>query len=542
VCFLALSLSVAGFARTPAERLKVDRLQAVHTQTIQWKMTRAIFAQEGIYQDFRAAFLPSPATPEAVLPSARDTDVRVVFGASATGMRNGVLFLNAPDFHGAEVFHNDEEPLAKQLASRFKEFPDEAFGAHTDTVAADAAGVSYATSHLPPSIKNSKVDRYAVAFRHATTHILARELKESEIRDSLNSGRAYVAHDWLCDPTGAAFFAENYFGLFELGDSVTYNPLLGATTISARLPVLAHIRLLRDGVQVAEAQDWKLDYVAKDQGAYRLEASLTIDGEERPWIYTNPIYIQQPAIIALPSAETPPGVEVRADIPYSSDQMLDLYLPKDKQNFPVMLFIYGGSWRTGDRSTYRALGNRFARAGIAVAIPSYRLMPKNPHPAQIEDIAAAFAWVHSNIAQYGGDPARMYVSGHSAGGHLAALLALDEKYLRKFDLSPSAIRGVVSMSGVYDVDNLAVFQAEGDKHDASPLAHVHRGAPPFLVTYCQWDYLGLPKQARDFSAALRKAFVNTQLLYDPGEGHITEVIGLVKDSGTLVDAVLSFVK
>src|SRR5207247_1816478 len=187
---------------------------------------------------------------------------------------------------------------------------------------------------------------------------------------------------------------------------------------------------------------------------------------------------------------------------------LDLYLPRDKKNFPVLVFLHGGSWRTGDRSLYRALGNRFARAGIGVAIPSYRLMPKNPHPAQIEDVAAAFAWVHDNIAQYGGDAARIYVTGHSAGGHLAALLALDEKYLQKFNLAPSAIRGVVAMSGVYDVDRLAVFEAQGDKHDASPIAHARRGAPPFLITYCQWDYLGLPKQARDFSAALRKSFVD----------------------------------
>ena len=269
------------------------------------------------------------------------------------------------------------------------------------------------------------------------------------------------------------------------------------------------IRLLRDNVVVAEAHDWKLEYIVRDPGAYRLEALLTIDGEERPWIFTNPISVGPPTNVTLPAAQISPNVEVQAGISYTEGapadadkHKLDLYLPRDKKNFPVLVFLHGGSWRTGDRSLYRALGDRFARAGIGVAIPSYRLMPQNPHPAQIEDVAAAFAWVVRNIAQHGGDASRIYLSGHSAGAHLAALLALDERYLRKFDLPRTAIRGVIAMSGIYDVDNLDTFLVaadKGDKHDASPVAHAHSGAPPFLISYCQWDYFGLPKQARDFT-------------------------------------------
>ena len=174
-----------------------------------------------------------------------------------------------------------------------------------------------------------------------------------------------------------------------------------------------------------------------------------------------------------------------------------------------------------------------------MAIPSYRLMPQNPHPAQIDDVAAAFAWVVRNIAQDGGDPSRIYLSGHSSGAHLAALLALDEKYLQKFDLARKAIRGVIAMSGVYDVSNLDTFLAKGDKHDASPIAHAHSGAPHFLITYCQWDYFGLPRQARDFTRTLKKNFVPAELLYVPGENHISEVISLVQDHGLLVDAILN---
>ena len=106
---------------------------------------------------------------------------------------------------------------------------------------------------------------------------------------------------------------------------------------------------------------------------------------------------------------------------------------------------------------YPLLGNRFAKLGIGVVIPSYRLMPKSPHPAQIEDTAAAFAWVYKNIAQYGGDPNRIYLAGHSAGGHLVALLALDPKYLNKYEIPLDAIKGVAAISGVYDVSKMTAF-------------------------------------------------------------------------------------
>ena len=300
---------------------------------------------------------------------------------------------------------------------------------------------------------------------------------------------------------------------------------------------------------VAEARDSKISYVAKEQGAYRLEAWLTAGGEERPWIFSNPIYLRGAAAIAIPASETPAEVEVHRDISYTEGDAadepkhkLDLFLPRNKTSFPVMMFVHGGSWRTGDRSLYRALGNYFARAGIGVAIPSYRLMPNHAHPAQIEDVAAAFAWMHDNVASYGGDVRRLYVSGHSAGGHLVALLALDPVFLAKYGISTSAIRGVVTMSGVYDVRNMPEFVDAADRAQASPLTYVHSNAPPFLISYCQWDYLGLPRQAAGFSAALKKAFVDTRMLYIPGETHVSEIVSAVTENAPLARAILSFVR
>jgi len=548
-------------ARTPAERLKDDRLQAVHAQIVEWKKTRANFPVEGVYQDFRAVFLPAPVAPEAVLQPAHNAGVQVVFGTTTSALRDKILFLRGPaeDFAGTDIFGQPAEEDPKRASSKFKQLPDEAFGTdvHAPAPPLPAQSVLFARTHIPPAqITKDQDDAYTAAFRHATTHILATELTESAIRASLAAGRAYVAHDWLCDPSGVAFFAQSYFGLFEMGDTVVHNGLTGGVTIAARLPVPASIRLLRDNVVVSEAKDWKLEYIVRDPGAYRIEAMLTIDGEERPWIFTNPIRVGSPSNVAIPAAQNPPGVEERLDISYTqgdpadaAKHKLDLYLPQGKTSFPVLLFVHGGSWRTGDRAIYKAVGERFARAGIGVAIPSYRLMPQNPHPAQIEDVAAAFAWVHGNIAQFGGDPAKIFASGHSAGAHLVSLLALDEKYLKKFDLERRSIAGVIAMSGVYNVDKLDTFIA-GDtggnpgasKHDASPVAHARSGAPPFWISYCQWDYFDLPKQARDFTATLKKNFVSVQLFYIPSESHISEVLSLVQEHSLLVDTILGIVK
>lgn len=448
----------------------------------------------------------------------------------------------------------------KRLAAKEKQFPDEVFAAGTDALPQFLArwdqeipshpftGIAANDAHQNQIYNGVMFDPYAVAFRHVSTHILARELTEAAIRESLAAGRAYVSHDWLCDPTGFAFVAENNLGLYDMGDTIPLSGLaVSGATLHAVLPIPAKLKLIHNGAVVAEANAAKFEYSPKEPGAYRLEAWLTVDGEDRPWIFSNPIYAAKSTDLALPPGTLAPNVERRKDITYidgdpadAAKHKLDLYLPKDRSHFPVLVFLHGGSWRSGDRSLYAAFGNRFAKLGIGVAIPSYRLMPKNPHPAQIEDAAAAFAWVYKNAAKFGGDPERIYLAGHSAGGHLAALLALDDSYLAKHEVPIRAIRGVATLSGVYDVGEIKEFKSAGPA--ASPMTHVHPSAPPFLVTYCQWDYYGLPLQAREFAAALKKAFDTVNLDYIPGEGHISEVIHIVKDDDPLAQAILQLIQ
>src|SRR6185295_9736276 len=140
------------------------------------------------------------------------------------------------------------------------------------------------------------------------------------------------------------------------------------------------------------------------------------------------------AILALAAVLQDPGIREAKDLAYAdggdAKQKLDLYLPPDAKNAPIVMWIHGGGWKWGDRAQYRELGRRFAEAGIGFAAISYRLSPKVKHPAHIEDCARAFAWLRAHAAEYGGDPDRLFVSGQSAGGHLSALLALDPSYLR----------------------------------------------------------------------------------------------------------------
>jgi acetyl esterase/lipase len=252
---------------------------------------------------------------------------------------------------------------------------------------------------------------------------------------------------------------------------------------------------------------------------------------------------------ALCATHPDPAVEALRDISYTEGKpaethkhQLDLYLPANQKNVPVLVFIHGGFWSAGDRTHYRALGNRFAKSGIGVVIPSYRLMPAHRHPAQIEDVAAAFAWTVNHIASYGGDPRRIYIGGHSAGGHLASLLALDAQYLQAYGLSPRAIQGVVSISGVYDMRAFPQFGlTPRGREEASPLEHVTPHAPPFLVTFCQWDYAGLPQQARKFAAALRDAGDLVKVVRIPGKNHVNEILNIWKAGDPTAKAVMDFI-
>lgn len=412
------------------------------------------------------------------------------------------------------------------------------------------------TNVAPAGILPSGVDLGTNRFPRALVpHLLVREPSPPHFQEALTNGHFYVADDWLCDPSGFMYGAVNNQGVFTMGDDAL---MVGKTRLVAITPLAARLRLLREGAVVAEATGTNLIFEAKEPGAYRLEARLAVGEAEWPWIFSSPVNLTLPGVNELarlmelaklsPDVKVEKGITYRAGPEESADKhKLDIYLPKSKTNLPVFFFIHGGAWKTGDRSYYIPLGNRYAKEGFITVAPSYRLAPKHPYPAQLEDVAAALAWTVRHISEYGGDTNRIYVGGHSAGGHLAALLALDERALGVHHLSPKLIRGVLALSGVYNLtagEGLeSVFGTDvAKRRAAAPLTYVHAGAPPFLVTYCEWDYFSLPAMAKEFHAALRQAGVSSELVFVPGESHISEIISVTRSNDVTVAAALKFMQ
>jgi len=220
---------------------------------------------------------------------------------------------------------------------------------------------------------------------------------------------------------------------------------------------------------------------------------------------------------------------------------LDLYLPATDKPFPVLMWIHGGGWKMGDRSMYGELGRRFAEAGIGCAVISYRLSPDVKHPEHVKDCARAFAWLHANVKEHGGNPDRLFVSGQSAGGHLTALLALNRAYLEELKVPEDAIKGAIPMSGVYtipavkrELPGLKMFkEAFGSEPDvcaeASPTTHVKNAKAPMLViTETEDDKALLRETMAGFKKAVEAAELkNVTFLDAQDRNHISIVTKLM---------------
>ncbi len=205
---------------------------------------------------------------------------------------------------------------------------------------------------------------------------------------------------------------------------------------------------------------------------------------------------------------------------YGADarQRLDLHVPAQAQpgGAPVVVFWHGGGWVAGDRERYRFVGATLAAQGYVAVLPDYRLYPAVRFPAFIEDGALALRWVHDHITRYGGDPSRIFVMGHSAGAHLAALLALDRRWLESVGGSPRWVRGLIGLSGPYalvaDTPLLrSIFTAPYSPADWQPLAHANGSAPPTLLIHGVEDDVVLVGHSDRLAAVLRAAGAAVEL-------------------------------
>jgi len=224
-----------------------------------------------------------------------------------------------------------------------------------------------------------------------------------------------------------------------------------------------------------------------------------------------------------------PGVSIASDIPYvvrpgadPRQTSLDVYIPAAAAGLPVLMYVHGGGWSSGDKDAVGAKAAYFTAHGFVFVSINYRLIPAAWPAQQATDVAQAVAWVKENIAAYGGDRARLFVLGHSAGAHLTALIASDETYLREAGLGPGALRGVILLdSAAYNVEQL-MRSPEGKSEPfrpafgddpaqwrrVSPRAKIGPGKsiPPHLLLLSTTNGQRRPA-AEDLASALRAAGV-----------------------------------
>lgn len=218
-----------------------------------------------------------------------------------------------------------------------------------------------------------------------------------------------------------------------------------------------------------------------------------------------------------------------------SRQKLDVYVPRNAAaGANVVVFFYGGDWQTGSKGDYRFVAQALISRGFIAVLPDYRLYPEVTFPAFVQDGAAAVRWVHDNISRFGGDPGHVYLMGHSAGAHIAALLTLDGRYLQAVGLDRGAIRAAAALSGPYDFvpspDDRGVFGMP--RNDASPdpaiepIHFVDGREPPMLLIHGLKDTTVAPANAAELATRICNSGGEVRYIAYPSQGHVGVVLSL----------------
>lgn len=207
-------------------------------------------------------------------------------------------------------------------------------------------------------------------------------------------------------------------------------------------------------------------------------------------------------------------------------QVLDVYTPEPAAaSRPVVVFFYGGGWRQGERAQYRFVAEALTSRGYIVVVPDYRLFPEAAFPDFMADAAKAVRWVHDNISRHGGDPERLFLMGHSAGAHIAALLAFDERYLQAEGGDSRWMRAFVGLAGPYDFLPFtdpaiqAVFAGASTEQDSQPIAFVDGSEVRTLLLHGEDDDRVWLRNSRRMAERIREKGGTVEERYYPGMTH-----------------------
>lgn len=238
------------------------------------------------------------------------------------------------------------------------------------------------------------------------------------------------------------------------------------------------------------------------------------------------------------------GYELVSAIEYGSHkrQKLDIYLPKDVKNSSekfsasrsVIIFYYGGNWDSGERADYKFAAEAFTSLGHIVVIPDYRLYPDVLFPGFMADPASAAKWVKQNIKKYNGNTDKIFLAGHSAGAHIAVMMAVNPEYLAIELLKPKDFAGVIGLAGPYDFLPLKsktlsiIFGSEAGQWKSQPIHFVDGKNPPLLLAYGKKDDIVWPRNSINLAKKVKENNGLVQLVEFESYSHVDMVAKLAK--------------
>lgn len=260
--------------------------------------------------------------------------------------------------------------------------------------------------------------------------------------------------------------------------------------------------------------------------------------------------LRRDPLAALDLLAPPSGMRTIANLDYGphGGQKADLHLPDGGGARSAVVFFHGGRWSYGRKEEYRFVAQALVARGHAALICDYRKYPSVRFPAFVEDAAAATAWALHHLPEHGIDPRLVFLMGHSAGAHLAALATMDHRYSQPHGIDPDAVAGLVLMSGPFDffpireADLRDLFGPEEGHPQTQPLRFVRRGLPPMLLLHGRRDRTVYPSSSARLASAVREHGGRARAVFYGGVTHTSILGGLSDRVGFLVAPVLDDVE
>ncbi len=240
----------------------------------------------------------------------------------------------------------------------------------------------------------------------------------------------------------------------------------------------------------------------------------------------------------------------------STGMKMDVYAPKKKgEAKEMMVFVHGGNWNSGKRNTYRYFGRKMARKGIVTAIIDYRLAYGTGFANMAEDVAMSVKYLQEHATEYNGDAKKTFVSGHSAGGHLAALVSLDDRYFKKAKVQYPA-KGMILIDAFgldihdylsrqeYATDSIyyPTFTKKPEKWtEGSPVHYLHKGMPQILMFTGEKTAVGITRDNYNFWSKAKDIQTGLKIITVPGKRHAGMIIQFVNSGNRNYDRILKFI-